>query len=149
MSLAVISLDQVTAYGTAAIVAVLAAIDKWRTTKRATKTDEEATLVSEAKMYRARGDDAISLAEEYRQRLAKEHQEFNDYRKFQHEKAKEDQAKMFSLSEEITKLNMKPDYGELFEHVKGQTEMQVKVLQGIESIAQSIKDYVTCNIQKS
>lgn len=134
--------DQIIAYGTTALTIVLLSVEKWKNTKKDNKTQEEAELVSDAKKFQERGDTMAKLADEWKERYQAEHTEFNTYRDYAHGKAAQDQAVVFKLNERVAELQAKPDYSDLFDHMKRQSDMTVAILSSIETLASSIKTLV-------
>lgn len=125
---------------------IAAVFERVRNIKVASKREENAEAVSDAKRYQERGDLMSKLADEYKIKLEAEHKEHMAYRDWAHEKANKDQALLANSQDKIIELQARPDFTDLFEHLKNQSDTSVKILLGIGDILNSVRTLVEINV---
>lgn len=131
--------DQIGAWITAAIMGLVAAFERVRNMRASKKREENTELLSDSKAFKTRGDAMAALAEEWKNRWDKEHGEYNSYRDWVHKKGQEDQIVLSAAQLKISELQARPDFSDLFDHLKHQSDVSVQILKGIESMLEMMK----------
>lgn len=117
-------------YGVLATAA--AAFERIRNAKNAAKRDENAELVSDAKKEAERAQIHSNRADEYKALWEREHAEYNAYRLATHKKSSDDQSTLLKAQERIAELQSRPDFSDLFEHLKAQSDLTVKIMEAMK-----------------
>lgn len=135
-----ISPDQIGAYIFAVIGGGVAWFERSRSVKQRDKLDLCSEAVSDAKKHQERADLMGKLADDYKHRFEVEHKEFNDYRDYAHNKGNKDQETLLKFQEKVNELQARPDFSDLFEHLKQQSDISVKILDGMGKVLEAIKE---------
>lgn len=134
---------QVAAWIVAAVAGGAAAFERIRNAKHARQREESADLVSDAKAQAERAEMHAKLADEYKRLFEKEHAELQAYRDYVHDKQQKDQALLAASQERIQELQARPDFSDLFEHLKSQSDVSVKILAGMERQQEGTKEILS------
>jgi len=132
--------DQIAAWITAGVASLFAGFERARNFYAAKKRGVDTDLLTDSKAFKTRGDAMASLAEEWKVRWDKEHEEYNKYREWVHTKTQEDQKILTGAQLKILELQARPDLSDLFDHLRSQSDMSVEILKGIESMLGMMKE---------
>lgn len=134
--------SQIAAYSMAVLMGGAAAFERMRNAKQAQKRDENAEAISDAKKHQERANAMAGLAEEWKKLFEQTHSELNAYRDYVHEKQQKDQLLLSASQERIQELQARPDFSDLFDHLKTQSDVSVQILAGMKEVLTSIKTLV-------
>lgn len=104
---------------------------KAKSADKVSREDVNKSNLDLAESYRQRADD-------WKERYEVEHKESQDYRKYVHDKAREDQANVLRLTEENAKLNARTDLTPLIEHMKRQSDTNDAVAKSLVQLSEAV-----------
>ena len=125
------------------VVSVGLALEKLKSRKKEKRTEQEDALVSDAKMFEARGTLLRKLADDNLELYKTEHTAHEATRKYWHDKANEFQTTLAMCQEKLAESQAKPDYSDLITFIKQQADTSVQILKGIEKILQVIEHVIS------
>lgn len=102
----------------AGITTVAAAYERIRSSKKSDKVDADNQALSDAKMWKTRGDDLLKLVDEYKGYFEKERVEHAKTRDYWHDKATSFQADLSKCQEQIIELKGRPDLSDVLKGIK-------------------------------
>lgn len=134
--------DQIGAWVTAALMAGAAAFERIRNAKHVKKRDDNQAIVSEAKAFQEKADIHAKLSTEYKERWEAEHEEFNKYRDYVHDKQNKDQENLTKAEFKISELMARPDFSDLFKHLEKQADVSTEILESLREMMQILKSKI-------
>lgn len=133
-------LSQVSTERVVTIVAFLAAVfERFRSRKKEIKSEAEKDLLSDAKRLQERAELLGRLADDNASNFKKEQEEHQKTRLFWHNKASDFQADLARCQERMTELQERPDYSEIVEQIKVQSQTNHEILEAIRQVVNIVK----------
>lgn len=126
--------DQVTAYTTALVFGCAAAYERFVNRKKTEKTEQERTALSEALMFKERGDLMLKQVEEYKDLLEKEYTAHQATRDFHHAQATIAQLKLSECNEKCQELQTRTDLTRVEEILIRQSTAMTQMASGIQEL---------------
>lgn len=134
MTLLTIPPEQLGGYITAIAASLWALKERIQSQKVVNKTDAEKALVSEALMFKERGDLMLKQANEYKELLEKEYQAHEATREYHHGQATVAQQKLSECNEKCQELQTKTDISRVEEILLKQTTAMLEMSAGIKEL---------------